>query len=123
MEEDMPSRVEEAASKAVGFAKAAKAAVESLSGVFRLLTKEHGEVSALLIRVKTSSDLQVRRDLFPTISRELLAHEVGEVSAVYPAFRGHPELEAMVSEHEEEAGELEQMLNDLSVLPFDADDW
>jgi hypothetical protein len=124
MEDDnMPSRVEEMASKAMGAMKAVKATVEGLSGVFKQLTKEHGEVSALLMRVKLSSDLQVRRDLFPTIRRELLAHEMGEMREVYPTFDVHPELKAMVTEHDREAREIEQILSELYATAYDAEGW
>jgi hypothetical protein len=119
----MPGRLEELASKAAGAIKAAKATVEGLSGVFKLLTKEHGEVSALLLRVETSSDIRVRQELFPTIRRELLAHEKGELREVYCAFEGNPELRAMAAEHDREARELEQILNELYVTSYDDEGW
>jgi hypothetical protein len=119
----MPSRVEEMASKAAGAMKAAKAVVEGLSGVFKLLTREHGEVSALLMRVNLSSDIRVRQDLFPTIRRELLAHEKGELREVYPAFEANSELRAMAVEHDREARELEQILSELYATSYDDPGW
>jgi hypothetical protein len=119
----MPGRLEELASKAAGAMKAAKATIEGLSGVFKLLTKEHGEVSALLLRVEMSSDIRVRQELFPTIRRELLAHEKGELREVYSAFEENAELRAMAMEHDREARELEQILNELFVTPYDDVGW
>ncbi len=119
----MPGRVEEMASKAAGAMKALKATVTGLSGVFKQLTKEHGEVSALLLKVELSSDPKVRRELFPTIRRELLAHEKAELREVYPAFEGHPELKDMAMEHDREARELEQILSELHATPCEDEGW
>jgi hemerythrin superfamily protein len=88
--------------------------VKGLHGVFKRLTEEHGEVSALLMRVKSTSDPGVRSRLFPDIRRELLAHETGERRAVYPAFRQYPELAGIGDEHEAEAKLLEQALDQLA---------
>jgi hypothetical protein len=115
--------MEEVASKVVGGMKAAKATLEGLSGVFRQLTQEHGEVSALIFRVKMTSDVGVRRDLFPEIRTQLIAHERGEVREVYPAFRQHPELEGMARNHETEAGQLERALDDLSATEYADPTW
>ncbi len=119
----MPTRTEEVASKAVGAMKAAKATVEGLSGVFKQLTREHGEVSAMLLRVKTSSSVDIRRDLFPTIRAELLSHEKCELREVYPAFRLRPELESIAADHDCEARELEQILDELTATPYEAEPW
>jgi hypothetical protein len=107
----------------MGAIKAAKAAVEGLHGVFRKLAEEHGQVMALLLRVRASSDPQVRRDLFPEIRSQLLAHEQGELRVVYPAFMGHPELESMAKKHDVDARELEQMLDDLKAASYEDTSW
>jgi len=119
----MPSRMEEVTSKAAGAMKSAKATIEGLSGVFKELAKEHGEVSALLMRVKMTSDEQVRRELFPKIRSELLSHEKGELREVYPIFRQHPELQKFAADHDTEAQELERMLNELSAIPVSDESW
>jgi hypothetical protein len=119
----MPNRMEQAASKAMGAIKTAKATIEGLSGVFKQLTKEHGEVTALLMRVKMSSDVRVRRELFPKIRSELLSHEKGELREVYPAFRQHAELEGIAAEHEKEAGQMERMLDELSAITYEDASW
>jgi hemerythrin superfamily protein len=80
-------------------------------------------VSALLNRVKRSSDVDVRRRLFPTIRAELLAHEQGELREVYPVFRQHGELAAIADHHEKEAGELERLLDRIAALEFTDAAW
>ncbi|HZU84656.1 MAG TPA: hemerythrin domain-containing protein [Polyangiaceae bacterium] len=111
------------ASKAMGAMKAAKATIEGLSGIFKHLAREHGEVTALLMRVKMSSDGAVRRDLFPKIRSELLSHERGELREVYPVFRQHAELRTIADNHDREAGQLEQMLDDLNATSYDDSAW
>lgn len=119
----MPNQVEKIASEVMGAVKSAKASFEHLTGVFKELTREHGEVSALLSRVKMTSDPEVRRNLFPTIREKLLAHEKGELSEVYPVFRRYPELAPFAEQHEREAGALERMLEQLSVTGYAEPAW
>jgi hypothetical protein len=115
--------MEEVASKVVGGMKAAKAAFEGLSGVFKQLTQEHGEVTALLIRVKMTSDVGVRHNVFPKIRSDLLAHDRAELRAVYPAFAQHPDLEGMAKNHEAEASQLERTLDELSATDYGDESW
>src|SRR5260370_13552406 len=122
-EEKMAHRTEELASKAAGAMKTAKAAFKGLTGVFKVLTREHGEASALLMRVKMSSDVRVRSELFPKIRAELMVHEKGELREVYPVFMQHPELENIAKDHQREAGELQSLLDGLSALPYDNAAW
>jgi hypothetical protein len=119
----MPNRVEKVASEVMGAVKAAKATVENLSGVFKQLAREHGEVTALLLRLKISSDPKVRRELFPTIREELLSHEKGELAVVYPVFREHEELAAYAEMHEAEAGALARTIDQLTGMAYDDADW
>ncbi|HEX3772127.1 MAG TPA: hemerythrin domain-containing protein [Polyangiaceae bacterium] len=119
----MPNRIEKAASEVMGAVKAAKATLENLGGVFKQLSREHGEVTALLLIVKMSSDPKVRRDLFPKIREELLAHEKGELAVVYPAFRGHAELVAYAEMHERDAETLERMIGRLGTMAYEDGEW
>jgi hypothetical protein len=119
----MPNRIEKAASEVMGAVKSTKAKIEGLTGVFEHLTREHGEVTALLLRVKLSSDPKVRAELFPKIRLELLSHEKGELAEVYPVFREVTELLAFADEHEAEAGTLETAIDGVSALPYEHRDW
>jgi hemerythrin superfamily protein len=106
----MTNPVEELASKGMGAMKAGKATLEGLTGIFKRLAIEHGEVSALLLRVKSSSDPKVRAELFPKIRKELLSHEKGEMTVLYPVYREYAELAQIAEKHDMEAGQLEQMI-------------
>ncbi|HKU40705.1 MAG TPA: hemerythrin domain-containing protein [Polyangiales bacterium] len=119
----MTNKVEELASKAMGTAKAVKATLEGLNGVFRHLAREHGEVSALLMRLKMSSDPDTRRELWPTIRKELLSHEQAEKREVYPAFRSEAEMQAMADEHDQDAEGLEEAIQELSATAVDSPAW
>jgi hemerythrin superfamily protein len=119
----MANKVEELVSKAVGTAKAAKATLEGLNGVFRHLEREHGEVSAMLMRLKASSDPDVRRELWPTIRKELLSHELAEKREVYPALRSEPETQAMAEEHDRDAEELEELIAEVTATAVDSPQW
>ncbi len=61
----MPNTFEKAASKTMGAVKVVKATFKGLDGVFKKLMEEHGEVSALIMRVSASSDSSVRADSLP----------------------------------------------------------
>jgi hypothetical protein len=119
----MTSKIEAFAAKTVGAAKAAKAAFEGLDGVFRLLIREHGEVSALLLRLKISTDPKTRRELWPQIRAELLAHEQAEKTEVYPAFLEEADTRAMAQEHTHDAAELEEAISELSATAADSEQW
>jgi len=107
----------------MGTVKAAKAAVEGLSGVFRKLAQEHGEVTALLLRVKHSSDPGVRSTLFATIRKELLAHEKSELKAVYPVLMEHAETQQIATHHNQEAAQLERMIAELAAMDTGDESW
>lgn len=119
----MPNRIEKVASQTMGVVKAAKACVEGVHGVFSQLVREHGEVTALLLRVKATSDAKVRGEFFPFIRAELLSHEQGELTVVYPAFLEHANLADFAEEHEEDATELEEQIELLTETAYDDERW
>jgi|HubBroStandDraft_5_1064220.scaffolds.fasta_scaffold163217_1 hypothetical protein len=119
----MPNRMEHAASELMGAVKTAKATIENLHGVFKELSREHGEVEALLVRVRMTHDPAVRAALFPKIREELLSHEKGELAVVYPAFREHEDLASYAEMHQAEAGTLERTITELSRVPYDDAQW
>lgn len=117
----MPKPMDEVLSKGMGAAKSVKAKVSGLSGVFQTLAKQHGEASALLSRVKGNPDR--RAELWPTIKKELLSHERGELRVVYPILRNHPETVEMADHHDREAGELEGLIAMLDETDIRSDKW
>jgi Hemerythrin HHE cation binding domain len=119
----MPNRVEEATSAAMGAIKDVKATVKGLTGVFKHLMEEHGKVSALIARVKMSSDEDVRARLYPTIRTELLGHETGELKSVYPAMAPYPEVSGIAEQHARDAGELERQIAEVDRFSYSAASW
>ena len=119
----MPNAIEKAASEVMGAAKDVKAGFKGLTGVFMHLMEEHGKVGALIKRVSLSSDAGVRSKLYPTIRRELLAHEKGELTVVYPPLAEFPETAAIASEHAIDASEMEAAIAELDALSFADASW
>ncbi|MET0388295.1 MAG: hemerythrin domain-containing protein [Polyangiales bacterium] len=119
----MPNPVHDIASKALGTVKATKARLEGLHGVFRKLAQEHGEASALLMRLKHSKDPALRRELFPRIRQELLAHEKSELQVVFPILREHTDTQQIAADHHQDALELEQLIDQLSHMSTDDAAW
>ncbi|MET0592523.1 MAG: hemerythrin domain-containing protein [Polyangiaceae bacterium] len=119
----MPNRVEVATSAAISAIKDVKATVKGLSGVFKHLMEEHGKVSALIMRVKMSSDVDVRARLYPTIRADLLAHEAAELKVVYPAMAQFPDVSAIAHEHAYDAGEIERQIAEVDSLSFSDTSW
>lgn len=117
----MTSRMDTALSHGAGKIKAVKARLEGLTGVFKTLAEQHGEVASLLERVRATPEK--RADLWPTIRRQLLAHERGEVRELYPVLRMDPATMAFANHHDDEARELEQMIGRLDVLPIMSEAW
>lgn len=117
----MPSRTDELLSRGLGKVKGMKATIEGLRGVFKTLAEQHGEVSALMRRLK--GDESKRADLWPKIRIELLSHERGELREVFPALLAHAETRPLAEQHEREAGELEGKIDRLQSTSFTAPEW
>ena len=115
----MPTGTEEALPKST----AVKATVEVPHGIFKLLTREHRRIAALFLRLRVSSDPEVRTRMFPKIRSQLLAHEQRESQLLYPAFMGHAELEEKSRAHEAEARAIEQLLDRLRATSCEDDSW
>ncbi len=115
--------MEKVAAGAMGAMKDVKAGFKGLSGVFMHLMEEHGKVSALLLRVSSSSDEAVRAKLYPTIRSELLAHEKGEIDVVYPALAEYPETSALAAAHARDASSLQAAIADLDALSYSDPGW
>jgi hemerythrin superfamily protein len=119
----MTTRLEGIGAKAMGAARAAVATVGGMTGIFRRLTQEHGEMSALLMRVQLTSSPAVRRNVFPTIRKELLAHERAEESEIFPMFQQNEGTRAIVEAHAREAGQLEMVIGELTEIAVDDPRW
>ncbi|HEX7842516.1 MAG TPA: hemerythrin domain-containing protein [Kofleriaceae bacterium] len=98
----------------MGKVKAMKARLSGLVGVFKTLAEQHGQVTVLLERARTSDDKF--SELWPEIRRELLSHEQGEMREVYPVLRAHDATRALADHHDTEAHELEQLIANIHEL-------
>lgn len=117
----MPTRMDSMIAKGTGTAKAVEARLRGLVGVFKTLSEQHGEVSAMLKRVK--SDPARRADLWPKIREELMSHEKGELHEVYPALRAHPATRELADRHEAEAGELSMLIHRIHQTDMSSAEW
>lgn len=117
----MPNRMDSIISKGTGAAKAVEARLHGLVGVFKVLSEQHGEVSALLKRVK--SDPSKRAELWPKIRQELMSHEKGELREVYPVLREQAATRALADRHQTEADELSAQIDRIHALEMASSEW
>jgi hemerythrin superfamily protein len=117
------ANVTEKAAKAVGKAKRAKAAIKGERGIFRRLHEEHGTVSALMKRVRASSDADKKRELFDTIRTELLAHARAEEKEFYSLLLSHPSTRELIEHSIDEHEQVEQLIDELMVRDTATIEW
>lgn len=115
----MPNRMDSMLSKGAGMMKGVKARLEGLTGVFKTLAEQHGEVTAMLKRLQSKPEKKT--ELWPEIRRELLSHERGEMREVYPVLRQHVQTRALAEHHDQEAAEMERLIERLDIAT--ADEW
>jgi Hemerythrin HHE cation binding domain len=107
--------------KTKGMEKAMEASRDGLVGVFRTLAKQHGEAGALIDRIK--NDAGKRESLWPKLRVALMAHEHGELDAVYPALAHYHALKQFVQQHGKEATQLEATIQRLDSMSIESDEW
>ena len=109
----MPNRMDSMISKGAGMMKGVKARLDGLHGVFRTLAEQHGEVSAMLKRLQDKPEK--KNELWPEIRRELLSHERAEMREIYPVLRQHAQTRALAEHHDQEAADLERLIEHLDM--------
>jgi hemerythrin superfamily protein len=117
----MPNRMDSLISQGMGKVKNLKARIEGLAGIFRTLAEEHGEVAALLQRVRGHAEK--REELWPKIRLELVSHERAEVRELYPVLREHAATKLLAEHHDQEARELEMLIATLDVTDIHSATW
>jgi len=103
--------------------RAGVASFDRFVGVFRKLTQEHGELIGWLLRLKMTSSIDVRAQLFPIVREELLAHERGEVDVLYAALERFDETRWSALQHRREALKLERLIDRVSAIPYADETW
>jgi hypothetical protein len=119
----MPNPVENIAAKGAAKAAAIGARAKGLTGVFNKLAEQHKEAAMLLKRASSTDDIAKREDLWMTLRRELLSHERGEASIVYPALARHPATRNIAQQHDDEVPTLEAMIAEIDVAGCESPDW
>jgi len=94
---------------------------DGLVGVFQTIAGQHGEVASLIDRVK--ADPRKREALWPRIRVSLLAHEKAELKVVYPVLGRYSELDQHVTQHAQEAQQLEDVITRLDAMTLQGEDW
>ena len=115
----MPNRMDSMLSKGAGVVKGVKARLEGLTGVFKTLAEQHGEVTAMIKRLQSKPEKKA--ELWPEIRRELLSHERGEIREVYPVLRQHVQTRALAEHHDQEAADMERLIEQIDAAM--ADEW
>lgn len=117
----------EVASKAVGKAKQAAAALAGERGIFNRLKGEHQEVSMLMKRCAstdtTDGGVKERVDLYEKIRAELLAHATAEEEVFYSALEQIAETKGLALRSREQHDQVERILMDLDSLGADEPAW
>jgi hemerythrin superfamily protein len=117
----MPNRMDSLISRGMGKVRAVRARMRGLAGVFKTLSEQHGEVLGLIERLKGHTDR--RRELWPIIRVELLSHERAEMLEVYPVLRSRLELRALADRHDEQAADLEELIERLDLIDLESAEW
>lgn len=113
----MANRMDSMMSKGAGVMKGVKARLDGLTGVFKTLAEQHGEVSAMLKRLQGKPEKKA--ELWPEIRRELLSHERGELREIYPVLRQYAQTRALAEHHDQEAAEMERLIERIDAAPVD----
>lgn len=112
-----------ATAKASGAVTGARKALAGYSGIFPHLSAEHAEVDALMHRVASSHDSNLRLELFLEICGSLRAHMQSEEEAFYPRLRALSPLPEVVAACEEEHRRVKEYLAQLEMMPSDEVGW
>ena len=119
----MAEEPSEMVGKVAGKAKSMAAGLMGEHGIFRRLKEEHTEVNMLIKRVLASNDIDVRRELFPKIRRELLGHAKAEEEQLYTLLRQHPSTASRMDDAYREHSEMEELLDRMSTIDYASAEW
>jgi hemerythrin superfamily protein len=113
--------------RAAGAARKAAAIIQGRIGILATLSKEHGEVAALLGRAQKTKDddrgQEQRRHLFQEIRQELLSHAVAEERTLYDRMQGLPKTRERAIHGAEEHSKIEALVEELSMVDPANDEW
>lgn len=90
--------------------------------LFRILTRQHREVDAMLSQLATVEDTEIRGKLLPVLEQQLLAHAKAEEETFYRALAREGE-KGEAKHAKREHRDIETALSKLMALDLDDDDW
>lgn len=102
-------------------APTAAARPDGLVGVFATLADQHAQVAIMFEQIQ--GDPLRRAQLWPELRRQLVAHEHAEVRELYPTLRQFSQTLAMANHHDDEARELDALIDRLDTAPVDSESW
>jgi hypothetical protein len=110
--------------KAAGAMKKVGAALKGETGIFRRLRAEHAEMLSLLRQIAHSNNgVDIRRQLFPIIRVELIAHAEAEIAEFYSVLKRFSDTGEMVSRCTDEQKAMEQLLGSLESMDVALASW
>jgi hypothetical protein len=115
--------MEEIGKKGAGQLKGAVAALKGLTGIFKTLVQQHGEVAVMLKRLKGTDDANKRLELWAEVRSELLSHERAEMRVLYPELRKVEQTKDIADKHDEEGKELEATVFKIDGVDTGSADW
>lgn len=115
-------KMRETLGKAAGKLKRAGAAITGEKELFKVLKEQHAEVSVLMKQVKAGGE-SARRQLFPKIRAELLAHARAEQETLYEALKRHEKTRPQLDDSYREHQQMERILQRLMAMPIESDEW
>jgi hemerythrin-like domain-containing protein len=107
---------------AVGPLESARVVVAGDRGIFDQLREEHAAISSLLKQVR-NGDVDTRRELYPRLRRELVAHGLAEDKEFYAILEHYRETELCTSHSRAAHDRVEQFIARLDELAIDDPDW
>jgi hemerythrin superfamily protein len=105
------TRMDSMLSHGSGKLRKARATLQGLAGVFRVLAEQHGELVMLLRRAQASNEKFL--ELWPSIRIALIAHERAEMHEVYPTLRANPATRSLAEHHDVEATGMERLVEEI----------
>jgi hypothetical protein len=115
--------MEEIEKKGAGQIKGAVAALKGMTGIFKTLVQQHGEVAVMIKRLKDTEDANKRLELWAALRSELLSHERAETRVLYTELRKLEQTKDIADKHDEEGSQLEATVFKIDGVDTGSADW
>lgn len=112
-------RARDALSTLAGAVKSKAAKPSSEKPIFDVLKLDHRKVEVLFREIEGSSDQTVANGIFEQLKADLTVHSIAEEETVYRTFDSFQDMKERLSDAEAEHEEIRSLLDDLSELSGD----